>query len=291
MPHKTKRMGNSTKGLIACLLVACACSSCSMFSAHEGYTYNKKLGFYYKLQAFADTYVTAHPGDVVSVRLSFSDVGSDSVWEEKSMEVVASEHSALDLPLLMLDIHTGDSITYIIPKKNISDNSFIPRVLWNDTTSEVQFSVYVRAVTDSVTYAEQKKKNELWLQTKRDYETFLIEQYLKKRKERYTQLRSGIYKRIIKNGRGNYPEIGDNVSISYQGSLLDGTIFNHFTSFDFSFGAEYQVVKGIEIVLRTMKRGERAKIIVPSEYAWGESGSSDGSVPPYTPVVFDLELK
>lgn len=284
-------MGISTKPIIACLLGVILWNACSLSGRHDGYTYNKKYGYYYKLLAFTDTYVTAHPSNVVSVLLAFSDADCDSVYDEMQLDVVAHDEHVLTLSQLVLDLHTGDSISYVIPKKNIDDNSFIPEAYWNDTASDVRFSVKVAAIVDSSNYADKQKERKLWVQAKRDYELFLIQQYLKRTKEKFSQLRSGIYKRVIKKGRGNMLEIGDVASISYQGSLLDGTIINHFTTLDFVFGAEYQVIKGIEMVLRTMKHGERSKIIIPSEFAWGESGSSDGSVPPYTPVVFDIELK
>ncbi|MBR5433504.1 MAG: FKBP-type peptidyl-prolyl cis-trans isomerase [Bacteroidales bacterium] len=285
-------MSLSTKTIItSCLLSILLWNACSMQGKRDGYTYNKKFGYYYKLLAFSDTYVTAHPGDVVSVRLAFCDNDSDTLYDERTIDVVARDEQMLSLSQLLVDLHTGDSILYMIPKKNIVENSFIPDVFWHDSASDVHFSLMVSAIVDSAVYADQKKERALWIQAKRDYETFLIQQYIKRTKEKFTQLRSGIYKRVIKQGRGNYLEIGDVTSISYQGSLLDGKIINHFTNLDFTFGAEYQVIKGIEIVLRTMKKGERSKIIVPSEFAWGELGSSDGSVPPYTPVVFDIELK
>ena len=52
-----------------------------------------------------------------------------------------------------------------------------------------------------------------------------------------------------------------------------------------------QVIDGIELTLKTMKCGERARVVLRSDYAWGEYGTSDGSVAPYTPVVFDVELQ
>ncbi|MCQ2959872.1 MAG: FKBP-type peptidyl-prolyl cis-trans isomerase [Bacteroidales bacterium] len=284
-------MRNSTKYI--CFFIFCTLflSACNVFTKHDGYTYNKKLGYYYKLLGFSDTYVTAHPSDVLSVRLSFFKLDTDSVVEEMKYEVVARDKENLDLALLLLGLHTGDSVAFIVPKDLLEDQSFLPAEIKNDTVQEVQFSVCVSSIVDSVTYAEQQREKNLWKQAKHDYETFLIQQYMKRMKEKYTLLRSGIYKRIIKQGRGDYPEEGEYVSISFQGGLLDGKVISQFSSFDFCLGSELQVIKGIELALKTMKKGERAKILIPSEYAWGEYGSSDGSVPAYTPVVFDLELK
>ncbi len=284
-------MRNSTKSIFVSLFCVLFLGSCNMFPKHEGYTYNKKLGYYYQLLAFSDTYATAHPGDVVSVSMYFNLVDTDSILIQENLDVVAKEEQNLGLPLLFLDIHTGDSLSFIVPKEKLVDQSFIPEIIRNDTTADVQFTVFVNSIVDSLVFAEQMKEKMLWKQAKQDYETFLIQQYFKRTREKYTLLRSGIYKRIIKRGRGKMPQSGDAVSIAFQGSLLDGTIISNLMTLDFRLGAEMQVIKGIDKCIRTMRKGERAKVIIPSEFAWGESGSSDGTIPPYTPVVFDIQLK
>ena len=40
-----------------------------------------------------------------------------------------------------------------------------------------------------------------------------------------------------------------------------------------------------------MNVGERAIVIVPSEYAWGENGTSNNEIKPFTTVIFDIELR
>jgi len=39
-----------------------------------------------------------------------------------------------------------------------------------------------------------------------------------------------------------------------------------------------------------MKKGEKSKIILPSYLGFGEQGSSDGKIPPYTPLLYEIEL-
>ena len=51
-----------------------------------------------------------------------------------------------------------------------------------------------------------------------------------------------------------------------------------------------QIIKGMDIGLRLMKEGGKAKIIIPSQLGFGDKGSSTGIVPPYTSLIYDVEL-
>ena len=42
--------------------------------------------------------------------------------------------------------------------------------------------------------------------------------------------------------------------------------------------------------LYKLKKGEKAKIILPSQLAFGDQGSSNGVIPPYTPLVYQIEI-
>ncbi len=267
------------------------CASCSFLSKHEGYKYNSNHNYYFKLLSFSDTYKTAHPSDVVIASVQFAPLTSDSLAISTENEVVVYDTDSLCLSQLLLDAHSGDSLAFIVPTKEFVFGFSGNEVEWLQSFEEIQLLVKVKAVLDSATFHQHKKELALWKQTKLDYEMFMIQQYIKKSNEKFVRQKNGIYKQIIKHGNGGFPKKNDVVTITYQGSLLNGEIINHFTTMDFVMGAEMQVVAGISAALQTMQQGERAKIIVPSSLAWGENGTSDGSIAPFTSVVFDLELK
>ena len=56
------------------------------------------------------------------------------------------------------------------------------------------------------------------------------------------------------------------------------------------YGTPDQLIKGLNIVIGSLKKGEFSKIIVPSRLAFGELGSSNQLVQPYTPLVYNLTL-
>jgi len=59
---------------------------------------------------------------------------------------------------------------------------------------------------------------------------------------------------------------------------------------EFELGKPDQVIEGFMIGLKQMKVGGQASFVIPSQKAFGEEGSSTGIVPPYTTVVYDVEL-
>lgn len=103
----------------------------------------------------------------------------------------------------------------------------------------------------------------------------------------------GVLKEIIKHGVGEYtPTPGCKVSVHYEGSLLDGTIFDSSkqrdSPFEFNLG-KGQVIKAWDIGVATMKKGEVAMFTCKSEYAYGKTGSAP-TIPPDTTLVFEVEM-
>ncbi len=100
---------------------------------------------------------------------------------------------------------------------------------------------------------------------------------------------SGIYYIVEKEGTGTaHPNFNSQIIAHYKGSLLNGQVF------DSSIGGAplsfklTQVIKGWQIAIPLMKKGEKTKFFIPSNLAYGESGS--GSIPANSVLIFDIEL-
>ncbi|CAI9776600.1 unnamed protein product [Fraxinus pennsylvanica] len=103
----------------------------------------------------------------------------------------------------------------------------------------------------------------------------------------------GLKKKLVKEGEGwDTPDNGDEVEVHYTGTLLDGTKFDSSrdreTPFKFTLG-QGQVIKGWDLGIKTMKKGENAIFTIPPELAYGESGSPP-TIPPNATLQFDVEL-
>ncbi|XP_028053276.1 70 kDa peptidyl-prolyl isomerase-like isoform X1 [Camellia sinensis] len=103
---------------------------------------------------------------------------------------------------------------------------------------------------------------------------------------------SGIKKKLLKSGLGwDTPEFGDEVTVHYVGTLLDGTKFDSTSDqdkpFNFKLG-QGQVVTGLDHAIITMKKGETALFTLPPELGYGATGTN--GVPPNCVIQFEVDL-
>lgn len=84
---------------------------------------------------------------------------------------------------------------------------------------------------------------------------------------------------------------GDFVSLTYEGSYLNGRYLERSGGcFELVYGTPDQLLRGLNYVTGKLKLGQTAKILLPSRLAFGETGSSNGIVPPYTPLVYTVKI-
>ena len=110
------------------------------------------------------------------------------------------------------------------------------------------------------------------------------------KKEGVTTTESGLQYEVIKSGTGAKPSQSDQVTVHYHGTLLDGTVFD--SSVDrgepASFGVT-QVIKGWTEALQLMSIGDKWKLTIPSDLAYGDQGAG-GMIGPGATLVFEVEL-
>ncbi len=103
---------------------------------------------------------------------------------------------------------------------------------------------------------------------------------------------SGLRYQIIQNGTGKKAEQGKQVSVHYKGQLTDGTVFDSSYQrkqpIDFTIGIG-QVIKGWDEGIQLMQVGDKARLVIPSDLAYGSQGAG-GVIPPDATLIFDVEL-
>jgi FKBP-type peptidyl-prolyl cis-trans isomerase FklB len=118
------------------------------------------------------------------------------------------------------------------------------------------------------------------------------EEFLAKNKERkeVTTTESGLQYEVIKKGDGATPAADDKVNVHYHGTLPDGTVFDSSVERGepISFAVN-GVIKGWTEALQMMKVGDKWKLYIPADLAYGPRGAGP-KIGPHQALVFDVEL-
>ncbi len=128
------------------------------------------------------------------------------------------------------------------------------------------------------------------------HEQELLDRYILDNEIDVSPTETGLYFIETQMGIGDeYPEDYSTVSIHYTGYLLDGRVFDTTELGDDAEPAvfslvPYELVPGFVEGLKMMKKGGEARLIIPWDIAYGKDGSIDGIIPPYTTIVFDIQL-
>ena len=140
--------------------------------------------------------------------------------------------------------------------------------------------------TQAGEYIQNTMNNIKYGTVKEDGEKFLAENALK---EGVTTTESGLQYEVIKMGRGKKPAATDKVKVHYHGTLIDGTVFD--SSVDrgepIVFGLN-QVIKGWTEGVQLMPVGSKFRFYIPQELGYGAQNA--GSIPPYSTLIFGVEL-
>jgi FKBP-type peptidyl-prolyl cis-trans isomerase FklB len=111
-----------------------------------------------------------------------------------------------------------------------------------------------------------------------------------KSKEGVKETASGLQYKIIKPGTGKQPKATDRVEVHYEGTLLDGTVFDssYKRGETIEFGLN-QVIKGWTEGVQLIKEGGEIMLYIPHDLAYGSSGSGS-SIGPNSTLIFKVEL-
>lgn len=102
--------------------------------------------------------------------------------------------------------------------------------------------------------------------------------------------KSGLQYEVLQEGTGRSPKATDKVRCHYEGTLIDGTVFD--SSYKRNQPADFglnQVIPGWTEGVQLMKEGAKYRFYIPYLLGYGEQGAGS-SIPPYSTLIFDVEL-
>ena len=110
------------------------------------------------------------------------------------------------------------------------------------------------------------------------------------KKEGIITLPSGLQYEVITEGNGKKPSATDRVKCHYEGTLIDGTLFDSSIKRGQPavFGVN-QVIKGWVEALQLMNEGSKWRLFIPSELGYGAQQAGE-MIPPHSTLIFEVEL-
>lgn len=277
--------------IIFALSFFAACSSPSPF---EGYKKSGK-GFYYQLVTIGETDQEIKTGDYVTADITYATL-VDSVFFEgrRKIEIESPAYKGAIEDCIM-SLRNNESASFIIesaPFFNQTLETNLPDFLKESVYFKINISII--DVQTEQQYLKEKQAFLHWTEDFGDYEKVLLQQFVAQENFNANPTETGLIYLPLENGDGKNIEIGDTISIHYEGIFLNGKYFDSTKRrkqpFQFVYGTEWQVIEGLEEGLSFMREGDKALFVVPSKLAFGASGSSTGIVPPFTSLIFEVDV-
>lgn len=298
----------SSLGLAMAVLV----SACQQFEKGDG-------GLQYKIVK-DNGQPKAQTGDLLSVNLTVT-TDRDSLLSStykiglpQIINIAADSMPGLypgDYNSMFKMLGEGDSAIFKLDLDTMAAKTMQPKPDFAD--KYVTFNVKVNKhfskgdLTDSALYAEVNTYFDAEIEKLKASEEGKINTYIEKNDLEPLKTASGLQYIIVEEGTGEKPVAGDTVQVNYTGALVatgdvfdtsvktvaeEHNIFNAMRPYEpakFAIGVR-QVIPGWDEGLLLLPKGSKAKLIIPSELGYGERGDGRGVIPPFAPLVFDIEL-
>ena len=287
--------------ILSVLLVFTFSPSCRRSGPFKGYA-TTSTGLYYKIISLGDGMIRPRYGDYLQLTITYKTI-DDSVfldtylYNETGMVILPYNKSSFkgSFEEGLNKMNEGDTYSFMVKADSLFKKFFnmpMPGFLKKD--DYVKMEISLNKILTTGEYLDELKKHEVRFVNKELNEKNKLLLFLDTCDANYFSMDSEMYYLPIKQGVGDVVKYGDEVYIHYKGYFLNGiqfeSTYTHNKPLQFIFGEEDQVIKGMERALILMNEGAKTKFIIPSQLAYGKNGSSTGIIPPFTTVIYEVEL-
>lgn len=266
-----------------------ASAACALLAGCGKNFETTESGVKYKIISHDDNARTVAKGDLILTNLLITAPGDSVILEtfkQNNPRYIPSDEPVLHDVFMMLA--KGDSVEVLVNADTLFNKSFgMPKPANIKDGEDVRFRLKIVDVFNQQEIQKKSEEQRIELMAK---DSLALNDYLKNL-QNVQQTPSGLRYVVESTTKGKQAKKGDKVTVKYKGMLLNGEVFDQTEAgaapFSFTLGLG-QVIAGWEEGIALMKEGEKFRLIIPQQLAYGERGS--GPIPPMATLVFEVEL-
>lgn len=254
----------------------------------DGFSMNND-GLYYKIISIGDSKSKMQLLDDVTFICNYKKQ-NDSIFfsssNEKTFISVSDTLNAKFLEWHLVQLSEGDSAVYLIKTKDFFKHYFqinVPDFCKNDSLIKVELKI-----TKIEKNKEIRAKNPHFPIELKKIGDYIASKNITLLKELPNSIfvigtENSLDSKVVSNGK--------TITVDYKGWFLNDSLVDvPAYPMQFVYGTPDQLLEGLNFVINGMHKGETKKIILPSHLAYGESGSSNGVVPPFTVLRYEIKI-
>lgn len=258
-------------------------------SKYKGFKKDKKSGIYYQFYGdIHDTAAQPATGDLVGILMQLR-AGDSILIPMMPQEMLMDSLYKGDMFEALRMMHVNDSATFILDGKEFFEKMMNPGQEYEFGEDPLYLDVKLYGLMKKADFEKARAEFEAQMDERKVKEVEEIDNYLQANSG-LKQSPTGVYVKTVKKGNGPKVEPLQTVKVHYTGRFTDGTVFDSSVErgepFVFTVGSG-QVIPGWDATVSEMKVGDKVTVLIPSSLAYGEGTRG---IPPYSPLVFDIEL-
>jgi len=239
-------------------------------------------------------------GDYLNVLIDWLTLSDSLIYSSQNKSLLGidniklSENNNRNIEEVFYKLKEGDSLSIYINSGEFF-NEYLHKPIPNKINKNEDITLRLRLLNISSTNKQTKYIDSL-IQRARENEDLIINNVVKEWKSEFDSvitLNNGIV--IVPITKPDTVKIikGDRVKLKYSAMLVNNFVFYNTDSLsidEFVIGEEGQMLEGFKDILLTMSEGSQVMALSSSDLAFGKTGSSDGSIPPYSPLIYIIEI-
>jgi len=272
------------------ILVSVLCISTVSCRKYSGFKRDSS-GFYYQFHQINEQNPKPDMGDFVVVNMCLRTDDAVITPMTHNNMVIDNLYRG-DIFSALRSMHLGDSATFIFDGRKFYEE-FLCMGDYPYGKAPIYADVKLLKITLKQNLDRAEEMYNEQMERIRQKEDSLIWEYVDRYFLDYSTYHGIYYYHNTKVEEGTKPVKDQKVQVLYRGLRLDNSVF--VSCMDPASPLTFELGKGQaaiawDAILPIMSVGDRITMAVPSSLAYGERGSEEFNIPPYTPVVYELEL-